>query len=65
MINILPNSYIQRHYIISGYDDPIRQGIYNEYYTRKDDFDSRLLFTSNHKKLYYFIVNDDTKISCL
>lgn len=62
MINILPNSYIQRHYIISGYDDPIRQGIYNEYYTRKDDFDSRLLFTSNHKNLYYFIVNDDKKI---
>ena len=62
MINILPNSYIQRHYIISGYDDPLRQGIYNEYYTRKDDFDSRLLFTSNHKKLYYFIVNDDKKI---
>lgn len=62
MINILPNSYIQRHYIITEYEDPIRKGIYNEYYTRKDDFDSRLLFTSTHSKLYYILVNDDKKI---
>ena len=62
MINILPNSYIQRHYIITEYEDPIRKGIYNEYYTRKDDFDSRLLFTSTHSKLYYMLVNEDKKI---
>lgn len=62
MINILPNSYIKRHYIITEYEDPIRKGIYNEYYTRKDDFDSRLLFTSTYSKLYYILVNDDKKI---